>query len=105
MANVKYSSKVFLGTDPNEYGAICASIYRSSYEKYDSFDASIRLQDCSKHIVLDFCINNVAERLERIAKVEKLIMELEAFRDHFMKESAEHLEAVSKREEAEKDDD
>jgi hypothetical protein len=105
MDDVKYSSKVFLGTDPSEAGAICAVIYRKTYEKYDSFSASIRLQDCSKHIVLDFCINDAAERLERIDKVENLIIELEAFRDHFIKESAEHLEAVAKREEDEKGDD
>lgn len=83
--NKDYVSKTFLNNSVDETGAMCSTIKYPDNCTY--IEASVKISDCSKWIVLDFSFFSDDSRSikERIEKINTMRWELEKFREQLKK--------------------
>lgn len=99
--NIKYQqmNKTFLSPMADEYSTIAWSVdICDEGPQYAYLNASVRMSDCSKNIMLDFDVRlyqnehtsseDIQDNIKkRIQKIDTLIEELKTFKSHFVKAS------------------
>lgn len=109
MNKYKESQKLFLSSNPTEYGSVCWSVGCKDWIKpYPVEDGKIpnrwgdvRISDCNNSISLDFWYETEEGYQERLEKIEDLIRSLEDFKEAFIRMRKQELIIEVKKEEGE----
>lgn len=101
---MRWTVKEFLSPSPDESGSIICTIKTSLVKDMTphsyavrtggSMNASIRLSDCSNHILLDFDAEGQKSFDKRIQKLDKLIGHLQDMRSQMNEVWSSHLRDV-----------
>ncbi|WCO82042.1 hypothetical protein vBPpSSYP_60 [Pseudomonas phage vB_PpS_SYP] len=89
---MRYTRKEFLTPDPHETGSIVVQLSTDRMKDMRSWNikggasiyGSIKLSDCSQHIILDFDAQGERAHEKRLKKLEKLIEEIQAMRHQYV---------------------
>lgn len=112
---MRYVTKEFLSPSPDESGSVICTIKTVQVKDFTSYgysiregghmSASVRIADCSDHVILDFDVNGQKGFEKRTAKLDKLIGELQAMRKQMGEMWASHQRDIEywKRTEGAKD--
>lgn len=86
---IKYSNKIYLNENTSEFGGLCWSIepeeFMSKYVNNEIMCACVRINDCSRNIILNFDFQNDKELDQAILKAITLRNEVDNFIEHLYK--------------------
>lgn len=99
---MRHVTKEFLSESPDEYGSIICTISTSlvkdithyTVEKGGSIRASVRIADCSNSVELDFYAEGQKSFDKRMAKLDKLIGQLQSMRGQYVEMWNSHLRDI-----------
>ena len=89
---MRYVSKEFLSPSAHESGSIVCTVETSKPDQISNYranqgggiDASIRLADCSEHVIIDFNATGKKAFDKRLKKIDKMLEEITLFREQYI---------------------
>lgn len=89
---MRYVSKEFLSPSAHESGSIVCTAETAKPDHISSYlagqggsiDASIRLADCSEHVIIDFNATGQKAFDKRVKKIDKMLEEITLFREQYI---------------------
>lgn len=89
---MRYVSKEFLSPSAHESGSIVCTAETSKPDHISSYranqggsiDGSIRISDCSEHVIIDFNATGQKAFEKRVKKIDKMLEEITRFRQNYI---------------------
>lgn len=89
---MRYVSKEFLSPSAHESGSIVCTAETSKPDQISSYragqggsiDGSIRIADCSEHVIIDFQATGQRAFEKRVKKIDKMLEEITLFREYYI---------------------